>query len=528
MSIGVQSYVELYTTLIGWQMYDQMWMLLSQTGAAYLPFLGLLLKNMIVPYESQETKTASGTSLRRMEVDVILMLLIILFGVSPFMPLDASMVSYTPMCQSHGDNTYHPGDTGTTYDKAFAIPQGDIKVPIWWYAVLSFSAGTTAAANTMIGCVPDYRKMITQVDMAQIQNPAVKQELQQFTSDCYLPARAHYLEDSKTTSDTNALIQQEVNEYGADDTEWLGSHSFQDSYYQTLKASQPIPGFSYDSSQDVNAGAYQNNTSLSPPAFGSPDCASWWNTPDSGLADRLKTALPNTFFTDFHDILNVNKQLNDDVVKRLVTNGGADYHAADAIQGTNDLGTKTFEDIGLIFSQTSSYPTIYAISQAAPIVQGLLLLMVFTFLPILLVFAGYKPAAFANGAIIIFSLYFWSFIWQFVGWVDSVLMQTLFDRSLFSLVSPNETLVTIIIGFLQIAAPLFWFGFMSALGIAAGHFISAASAAMSSLAAGPANQIGQQASSAVGRFVTPSTIGKVAGMMGGGKKTPLSSSKELM
>ena len=63
MTLGVQSYPELYTTLLGWQMYDEIWDLLSQTGLAFLPFIGIVLRNITHPYTSQETKDAGSTSL---------------------------------------------------------------------------------------------------------------------------------------------------------------------------------------------------------------------------------------------------------------------------------------------------------------------------------------------------------------------------------------------------------------------------------------------------------------------------------
>ncbi len=489
MSIGVQSYAELYTTLMGWQMYDAMWNLLTQTGLAYLPFVGVILKNIVQPYESQETKSAAGTSLRRMEVDVIVMLLLIFFGVSPAMTLDASVLSYTPTCPIAGQqNTYHPGNTGTTYDQAFSIPSGDIKVPLWWYAVLSISAGSTAAANTTVACAPDYRKMVTQVDMTQIQNAPLKQELQQFEQDCFLPARASYLKDANTDSSNNPIIQNDAGKYGADDDEWLGSHGFQDTYYQGLKASQPIVGFPYDPNDDVNAGAYPEGTS--PPAYATPPCSEWWNDADNGLKKRLYGALPESFMTEFKDVLSGNDKLQDDVIKRIVTNGGGSYSASDDVEDTRDIADKFLENVGLIYSQLESYPTIYAISQAAPLVQALLLLMVFSFLPFALVFSGYKPMTFTTGAMVIFSLFFWSYIWQFIGWIDSSLMVALFNDSWFTLRSPNETLLTIIIGFLQIVAPLFWFGLMSVMGVAAGGLLSVASASLGELVSRPSSKVG--------------------------------------
>ena len=491
MAIGVQSYPELYTTLIGWQMYDAMWNLLTQTGLAYLPFVGVILKNIVQPYESQEAKSAAGTSLRRMEVEVVMMLLLIFFGVSPALTLDASVISYTPVCQTDGQqNTYHPGDTGTTYDQAFSIPSGEIKVPLWWYAVLSISAGSTAAANTTVACVPDYRKMVTQVDMAQIQSAPLKQELHQFEQDCFLPARANFLKDANTDSTNNSVIQNDASKYGVDDAEWLGSHGFQDTYYQGLKASQPIAGFPYNAAEDVNAGAYPDG--VSSPAYATPPCSEWWNDPSNGLKTRLYGDLPTSFFTEFKDVLSSNDKLQDDVIKRIVTNGGADYSASDSVENTRDVGTKLLENIGLIYSQLESYPTIYAISQAAPLVQALLLLMVFSFLPFALVFTGYKPMSFSVGAMVIFSLFFWSYIWHFVGWVDSTLMLALFNDSLFSLRSPNETLLTVIIGFLQIVAPLFWFGLMSVMGVAAGGLFSTLSSSLGQLVSGPAGNAGNK------------------------------------
>lgn len=483
--IGVQSFPELYTTLIGWQMYDQVWSLLTQTGLAYLPFLGLIIKNVVQPYESQESRSASGTSLRRMEVGFIGMLLLVMVGASPCMPLDAAMVSYTPLCQSEGQqSTYHPGDSGTTYDKAFAMPTGDIRVPLWWYAVLSVSAGITSAANTLVACVPDYRKMITQVDMSQVNDPTIKQQLQQFETDCYLPARAQFLQDNKTNSTDNPIIQNDVSQYGQEDTEWLGSHSFQDTYYQNLKSSQPVPGFLYDPNQDINADSNQEN----PPAYGSPDCNSWWNDSQNGLKIKLFGALPKDFFDEFKDYFKGDAKLQDDVIKRITTHNGGGYEAADNM--VSDVSySHLAESIGIMMNQLEAYPKIYAIAQAAPILQALLMLMVFTFLPLGIVFAAYKPQTFLIGALIVFSLFFWSFIWHLVSWTDSTLIQALYGSNWFERQTPNASLTDMIIGLLQIVAPLFWFGFMGAVGAAVGNIFSAVSAASSELVSNSSSNV---------------------------------------
>jgi hypothetical protein len=470
MTIGVQSFPELYTMLIGWNLYDQLWDILSKTGIAFLPFVGIVLRNIAKPYESQETKDAASTSLRRMEIDILTTLLIIFLGVSPFLPLDPSKVSYTPLCQSNGD-TYHPGDTQSTWDSAFAVPTQTIRVPLWWYAVMSVSEGFASSANTMVTCVPNFRKMVTEVDMSQLQDPNLKEELHHFASDCYIPARTQYFQDSQKNADSIQTINNDRTQFGNDDTEWMGSHSFQDTYYQTLKASQPITGFSYDPNQDINSDTNKDN----PPTYGTPNCFTWWNDSQNGLKTRLYAALPKTFADEFGNFFANDPKgvLKDDVIQRLIANSDTGYQKGNDTVG--DWGySHLAESLGSWMSQLTTYPKLYAAAQAAPIIQALLLLMIYTFLPFALVFSGYKPSTFLTGAAILFSMIFWSFIWHLVSYVDSTLMTALYGDSWFAKQSPSATLADMITGTLIIVAPLFWFGFMGAMGVAVGDFVARA------------------------------------------------------
>ncbi|HVV67991.1 MAG TPA: conjugal transfer protein TraG N-terminal domain-containing protein [Gammaproteobacteria bacterium] len=468
MSIGVQSYPELYTMLLGWNLYDQIWDLLSQSGLAYLPFIGILLRNMAQPYTSQETKDAGSTSLRRMEVDFIGTLLFIFFGVSPAFLLNPSLVSYTPLCPVDGQNeTVHPGNTGTTYDSAFSVPTEEIRVPIWWYAVVALSEGITSGANTIVSCVPDLRSMVTQADMARITDPQLKHEVAQFEQDCFIPARTQYLADTHTNADTISVINSNQSTYGSDDTEWAGSHGFDQTYYQNLKASQPVPGFAYDANQDINADTNEDN----PPAYGTPTCDQWWNDPQNGLRLRLINLMSAKYWSDFAPEL-VSDKTKDDVLKQILFNNTGYDKANDTV---GDIGySHLAAGLGEWFQQLDTYPKLYAAAQAAPIIQALLLLMVYAFLPLALVFTGYKPGSFISGAVIIFSLIFWSFIWHLVSWTDTALMNALYGDSWFSHQSPNASLVDMITGTLIIIAPLFWFSFMGSMGVAVGNLVTVA------------------------------------------------------
>ncbi|MGH8488426.1 MAG: hypothetical protein ACREXS_06065 [Gammaproteobacteria bacterium] len=58
----VESYFELFLALFGWQQYNHLWEILTGTGLAYLPFLFILLLNIIGPITSQETRDAATSS----------------------------------------------------------------------------------------------------------------------------------------------------------------------------------------------------------------------------------------------------------------------------------------------------------------------------------------------------------------------------------------------------------------------------------------------------------------------------------
>lgn len=461
MSIGVQSYPELYTMLLGWGLYDKLWELLTQTGIAYIPFIGIILRNIGYSYGAHD---AGVNSLRKMEINLITTILLIFFAASPCIPLNAKAIYYTPMCGSNKDHVFFPGDTGTTYDKAFTVPSENIYVPMWWYAVIAVSEGMTHAANTMVGCVPELRKMVTQVDMSKISDPEIKQQLQDFETMCYIPARTQFNQDKQKNNMTHIdRIQNATKKFGSEDTEWIGSHAFSEIYYQNLKATRPIPGFTYDASQDINADVIHSH----PPAYDTPSCYDWWNHSSYGLKNKLYQSLPTSFLDEFKSYVK-DEKTHDNLVKRIITSDG--YENANSTIG--DMGySHLAAAVGIWYHQLEEYPKLYAASQAEPIIQSLLLLMIYVFLPFAMVFSGYAPGSFVTGAILIFSVIFFGFIWHLVSWTDTALMQALYTNW-FARQGAEATLVDMIIASLVIFSPLFWFAFMGSMGVAAGDIVS--------------------------------------------------------
>ena len=475
MSIGMQSYAELYTTLIGWDLYDKLWLLLTKTGIAFIPFIGIILKNFS-QHSAIRLPSSASSALRNMEYSLLTTLFLIFIGASPVMQLDAQTLSYTATCKTDEMPNASPGDTGTTFDKAFSIPTSDIRIPILWYAVIAVSEGLTNSAKSFVGCVPNLRKMVTQLDMTQIKDPAVKEQLLDFESMCYLPARTMYLTDVRNDNSTNLdRIQKNTKEFGDDDINWLGSKSFNEVYYKDLYAKKSIKGFPYNASQDINA-----ETNTTTPDAGTPNCYEWWNDSTNGLRKNVLKALPDTYLNEYKAYIKTDRDENN-VISALISNETKQFRGYDnASNFSGKILSNWTASAGILYHQITEYPKIYAASQAAPIIQALLLLLFYVFLPFILVFTNYSPRTFTTTAIVIFSLIFWSFIWYLVSYTDKALMQALYS-SWIGKQGPGATLADMIMGIMIIVAPLFWFSALGAMGLAAGSVIGNAFGIMSNV-----------------------------------------------
>lgn len=124
--------------------------------------------------------------------------------------------------------------------------------------------------------------------------------------------------------------------------------------------------------------------------------------------------------------------------------------------------------IGIGYQALKSYPKLYAIEQAAPIVRAVLLLLFYAFLPFGLVFSRYRFSTLATGSLFISSLILWRYSWQLVAWIDQALIKALYGGWLFQH-SPQAVLADGVIGLLMVIAPLFWFTVMGILGVNAGR-----------------------------------------------------------
>jgi len=282
--MSVDSYLELFTTLFGWTFYGVLWDVLVATGIVYLPFLGILIDNWRESAEGGQFGTVTGLSLRRMEIELFIALLVVVLAGQPaaLTPLNAGTLSYTPppTLDNPTPATATVAAPQSTFGAAgFAGSSATVNIPVWWYAVLAMTSGLNHSVVEGLPAANDLRTFEQQARLATIEDPRLRQETSDFFSECYVPARSKYQAEQLATPAVAATLAT----YGDDDPDWMGSHVYRNtaSYYDTLRPTKQIPGWTYNAARDTEYDP------TSPPTWGKPTCKQWWEDGAIGLRQKL-------------------------------------------------------------------------------------------------------------------------------------------------------------------------------------------------------------------------------------------------
>jgi len=501
--MAVSSYLELYLSLFGWILFDEIWDIMTTTGLAYLPFIGMLLRNVVQPMYKQDVKEASLTSLRSIELDIACMLTVVVLATQPLITLDFAGLSYTKACS--GTAAVAAGSTGTTYDTAFStatLGGSSAQVPVWWYGVLALSAGFDDAVIASLPCSSDLRLLSYSVQNARVKDPQLRRQVQLFMNDCYSYALSRFL-DTKTTvlSATSA------------DISWLGSTTFLDNYYGQQRASEPIPGFAYNATRDV-----EYDPAIETPAFGKPTCQEWWTgsgatSVNAGLRQALVNQVDTSVLTDFKSTVaaitgKTQTDIEDIALKTLVSREKSYFNGLHNLQNYNDRGLDVLNSAagtaGTVLESLSFYPKLYLVKVAAPILQASVLMVIYTLLPFVILFSSYDMGVMLFMSVTIFSVKFWTVLWALAHWLDNNLITALEPESWYQLDLANnlvpEMVVNFVTGGLFMVLPLVWSAMLGWAGFKVGSGFSS----MTSQTFGVAQSAGASGTAAIKNVVAGS------------------------
>jgi hypothetical protein len=506
--MSVDSYLELFTTLFGWTFYGILWDVLVGTGIVYLPFLGILIDNWREPAEGGEFGTVTGLSLRRMEIELFIALLVVVLAGQPsaLTALNAGTLSYSPpptLTDPDPESATVAEPQSTYGDTGFQGSPETVNLPIWWYAVIAATSGINHAVIEGLPSAADMRSYEQQARLATISDPNIRQEVSQFFSECYIPARSKY----QAEQPQSAAITDLLDDYGADDPDWLGSHVYRETpnYYDTLRPTSPINGWAFIAARDTEYDP------ADPPSAGRPYCSEWWADGEIGLRKKLVDEADLTsgglsgLVVVIAPFLAGEKQF-DAVAKVVLANAPPSWSSNDLAgynTGTSGIVSYAEQAVkgglatgGIITASAMFSVTMTAILHGLPMVQAVLLLGLYALLPMLVILSRYSISMLMTGAMAIFTIKFWTVLWYLALWVDQNLILSMYpDVNIFfqMFANPGEhdakrMLLNMITMSLYLGLPLLWSGIMAWAGIRVGRTIDATATPLR----GPAAEAGSQ------------------------------------
>lgn len=518
------SYLELYSTLIGWQLFGQLWDIITFTGVALLPLGWILVSNLMDAGKRNVGGSEALVAGRRpILIEAGLAMAILSLACVPMWPLEGSTLKYETPCAVA--QTATPGATDTSWDGVFSTIDKNTTVPIWWAIVMRIGAGINHALVKQVGCVPDLTLYSIQVNRSQVDDPSTREELGRFVTDCYFEALAKYEREKPIVPNGMTLSDGDMG--------WAGSRLFRalPGYYDSLYPREAVPGWSLKpAARELDKLARDRATEqgLPAPPWGKPSCKEWWEDGQNGLYKRIldhSNVEPGIFTSVWNALQNAvgggisQADLQENQVRGIIFNS----HVRPAL--TSSLNEKEARDIGdrmtNIYHRASAmvgeivtairfYPMMYVLREALPVLQALLLMFIIALLPVALVASGYSVQTLWIGTIAIFTIQTWTWLWRVVWWLEQNFGAALYpgrsflDR-LVGALDTNGFILDLGISTMYLLAPAIWSTMLVWAGL---KFASSISGVFNSFTQNAAMPVAQE-TGAVGQAAVK-TAGKAA------------------
>ena len=445
--MAVDSYIELFTTLYGWLLYNVIWDVMVETGLVFLPFLGIILDNFIEAFRQDEGEDSVSDSLRNLEVDLVIAFLVVMVAGNPFWALNASEVEFTPgppldLSATQEHPTINANDTAQqTYGSvAFIGHPTSVNIPVWWYGMMQISKGITHAVRMGVPSKKNYREYVKFVNTSRIGDKHLTEETNDYFRDCFVPARSKYHNEKPESPAIDLLLTT----HGRGDVEFIGSRVLQLLYYSDMRSKEIVQDHPYQPLRDIEWDAAIDIV----PTYGKPTCNKWWNG-DLGVLGLKQRLIDD--MSEWYDLVAIYDPFSDTSIaqdaflhahlsrdKSVGMWTPRDYdHAYDnvyALQGAGwsavDRFVKDFLGwviLAILNFMFSFFLDLYL--KAGHMIQAILLMGIYGLLPFAVIVSRYRLGILMSGAFLIFIINFWTALWSWAAFFDMALMESLYPLS---------------------------------------------------------------------------------------------------
>lgn len=457
----LDSYLELFTTFYGWAFANIIGEVITGTGLIIVPFIVVILMAWKDAKERGMQDVGVLGVIESIQTKLIVMLFVmtVCFFTSPITSLHNTHLAYTPpptLVEPSPHDAILPGTTDSTYDTALRdavdgtmSASGSLAhVPLWWYSIMSISSGVNyAVRNGLNNATSDMRTLEDMARHATIEDPALLANVQRFYSECFVPARSAFVKSdpTKISAGGAGIIAESNADYGPSDVDWMGSQFFrtEHGYYDTIRSAAPVNGFVIDFDRDTDY--YNPASDVDPtltgavnPEFGRPTCKQWWE--DDGIGVRKQLISHSSAWQKFVDAASSamswgsdDKRL--DAFARLAqAKANPTFVDTEKIMGDHydtatTLGrfaTGSIANFGVAKEGFMASLSMQPLMTALPMIQALVLMGIYTFLPLVTFLSGFNLKVLFLGAMAIFTVKFWASMWFIAAWIDGHLINAMY------------------------------------------------------------------------------------------------------
>lgn len=309
----------------------------------------------------------------------------------------------------------------------------------------------------------------------QLADPALAQELQDFVNDCYGPSHTRF---KRLGSDISEEQSREVDRVGS--SFYLATPG----YYDHDHSRSPLAAWPYDTSRDdglrdTGSGGY-------------PACKEWWPDGDTGLKNRLLKQVDTTLWQQLQKLGQSKKEEYEEAVLRSlvsprnmqVSQGGLVYNGFGGNAGDNLNASQALSRLGSIAGisvySLELFLAFDSVRQALPMVQAFLEMALVILIPVALLFSAWEIKTVITLSFMQFALFFLTFWWELSRWLDSWLMEIIYNAegaSHFNLYGLQNTcddlIVNVVMGTMFVVLPAFWLGALTWAGVRVGGSLGA-------------------------------------------------------
>ena len=435
--------LELYTQIFAWNMYGVIWDMLTGSGLALIPFIAALMNNFIENYKDGE----ASSTIKDLEMKGVGMILVLMLCVIPYsgQPVTLASLKYdlaTPDCNPTANVEGDGDSTGTGYDSSFGSGSGmNVYKPVAWFFVEFLSSAITNTTIKSMSCTNNYAFMLMRIGQIKIDDPVLRERLEDFNSVCYLKALSRF-EDNPVT------IPFDVN--AVDDIDWYGSRillGFDDEYYQHPEA--------YVSDMEKYGFTRQpvfRKSDESYPDGAHPYCDEIWSgekgagvaTPAPGLRALILASLPEdaegnileAWMAWGSEVITIGTA-TDDVKEDLILKMVLEANASNLSQKTDvdisnnfDASASAWGGAGDLFlnglgwansaEEALKMETVAMVMKTAgPMVLAMIQMIIIMAAPFVFVLGRYQLSTFIALSLAYFAFEFINAIWAAVFWFDN-------------------------------------------------------------------------------------------------------------